>query len=159
MTYADDLAAQLARLVDATIRHRAVVAAQAGLTFIDVSAVSLLLCAGELRPGDLSDGLRLSPSGATGLIRRLVAAGLADREPGPGNLRNVRVSLTPKGRELALTPPGVRHVMNEMDRATRNSFAELLARLADAVERDTEALVRVTSASRKAELTLPPRWS
>jgi DNA-binding MarR family transcriptional regulator len=158
MIDADALGGQLGRLVDATIRHRAVVAAQAGLTVTDVSAVSLLLRAGELRPGDLSDGLRLSPSGATNLIHRLVAAGLADRDSGPSNHRNVRVRLTPTGRGLAAALPAARHVVDEMDPAARAGFAELLARLADAVERDAEALVRVTTASRKAEFALPSRW-
>jgi DNA-binding MarR family transcriptional regulator len=158
MIDSDVLGGHVARLVDATIRHRAVIAAQAGLTLTDVSAVSLLLRAGELRPGDLSDGLRLSPSGATNLIHRLVAVGLADRDGGPGNHRNVRVRLTLTGRELAAMPPAARHAVDEMGPAARAGFAELLARLADAVERDAEALVRVTTAARKAEFALPPRW-
>jgi DNA-binding MarR family transcriptional regulator len=157
MTDADLLGGQLARLVDAAVRHRAAAAARAGLTPTDVYAVSLLLRAGELRPGELASGLRLSPSGTTGLIRRLVAAGLAHRDPGPRNHRDVSVRLTPKGRELALTPPAARHLLDELDPATRTAFTELLARLADAVEHDAEAVLRSTRASRKVELA-PLHW-
>jgi hypothetical protein len=57
-----------------------------------------------------------------------------------------------------MTPPAARRVLDGLDPATRTGLSELLARLADAVERDAEAVVHATRASRNTELPLPPHW-
>jgi len=67
-------------------------AASALVTLLDFSP------AGSVRR--LALGLGLSHSGAVRLVDRLVAAGLAGREPGP-DARTVQVRLTRRGRSVA----------------------------------------------------------
>ena len=56
-------------------------------------------------PGELARALQLSASGTTGVIRRLVAAGLVDRDSGPANNRDVRVRAVDREAEQLLVSP------------------------------------------------------
>ena len=52
-----------------------------------------------LRMTDISGRLRVSAGNVTGIVDRLVAEGLARREPVPGDRRALRVRLTRAGRD------------------------------------------------------------
>lgn len=53
-----------------------------------------------LRMTDLAERVMLSPSGLTRLVDRLVAKGLVQREPDPGDARVALASLTGEGMKL-----------------------------------------------------------
>jgi len=98
---AEQLGALLDRFVAAVNRERAALAALRGeVTATDLLALSHLRTRGSLSPGALSRALLMSPSGTSAVIHRLVAAGLTVREPGSGNQRDVRVSVTREGAAL-----------------------------------------------------------
>lgn len=67
--------------------------------FNDRYALLLIHVSGEQRPSQVADELGLSPSGVSGLLNRLDAAGLITRrhDTTPGDRRAVKVGLTPKG--------------------------------------------------------------
>ena len=66
-------------------------------------AIMLLVGLGPLRPSRLAEELRLSSSGATGLVNRLVNLGLVSRshDPSIADRRAVVLELTERGAELA----------------------------------------------------------
>lgn len=51
--------------------------------------------------GDLASGLQISYPSATNMVKRLEKQGLAERSVNPADRREVEVSLTPRGRDLA----------------------------------------------------------
>ena len=66
-------------------------------------AIMLLVGLGRLRPSRLAEELRLSSSGASGLVNRLVDLGLVSRshDPSIADRRAVVLELTERGAELA----------------------------------------------------------
>lgn len=71
------------------------------VTFAQFRAILLLSKAGSQTLGELSEGLSRARCTVTGLIDRLEAKGLVRRKRGRRDRRQVYVSLTEKGRELA----------------------------------------------------------
>jgi DNA-binding MarR family transcriptional regulator len=71
--------------------------------FADRFTVALLQMHGTQRPTQISDELRLTPSGTSGVLTRLERAGLITRRHDltPGDRRAVIVGLTPRGRQAA----------------------------------------------------------
>jgi len=78
-------------------------AQRSGLAPADRSALQALdgIGGGRVRVGDLASALGLSSAATTGVIDRLVSAGLAAREADEHDRRVVRVRLTPLAREFA----------------------------------------------------------
>jgi DNA-binding MarR family transcriptional regulator len=157
-----DINAQLTRLVDAVVRHRAVAAASEGVVSNDLMALASLERRGVLRPADLARELAMSSGGATTMVRRLADAQLVHKDPGPANHRNVRVSITAKGLQL-LAATRVDELMQRdvlviMDVASRAACTNLFARLADSIERYTADTLRSMQSSGREERLPPPRW-
>lgn len=74
---------------------------------------------------DLGRSVGLDPKDLVGILNDLQAAGLAVREPDPGDRRKNAVSLTEEGQRL----------LQRCEKAARDANAELLAPLSEA-ERD-----------------------
>lgn len=69
---------------------------------LPVAQVEVLQSLGESEParaGELATRLRLAPNTVSGLIGRLLAAGLVDRGTDAGDRRKASVQLTDQGRE------------------------------------------------------------
>ena len=62
-----------------------------------LDTLELLVRRSRLRMSELADGLRIDNSSATRAVARLVDAGLARREPSPGDARGVIVVPTTEG--------------------------------------------------------------
>ena len=88
--------------------------------------------------GEVADAIGLSRAGVTSTVDRLVADGLVLRERGGGDRRLLHARLTPAGRE-------------KVDQAARTHdelVAHLLTLLGDDVPVVTDALARVSAATR-----------
>lgn len=86
-------ARRLNREAEARLRRDArVTPAQAAVLF-------LLLRRGERRMGEISDVLALNPPAVTGLVARMVKAGLVEKRPCPDDRRGAIVRLTEAGRQ------------------------------------------------------------
>ena len=70
------------------------------VTLNQFRALVLLESEPGMRAADLADTLTVSPSTATRLCDRLVRAGLLSRTASEDDRREVRLSLTPSGREV-----------------------------------------------------------
>lgn len=55
---------------------------------------------GRLRMGELAESVLLTRSGVTRLVDRMIAAGLVDREPCPGDRRGYYAVITQQGRDI-----------------------------------------------------------
>jgi DNA-binding MarR family transcriptional regulator len=53
-----------------------------------------------MTPGELTRALLVTAGNVTGIVGRLVAMDLAERQPVPEDRRTVRIRLTPRGRRL-----------------------------------------------------------
>ena len=71
-----------------------------GITYPQYLVLSTLWERDGLSVGGIADALALESSTITPLIKRLVAAGLIDRERNPRDERQVLVSLTETGRDM-----------------------------------------------------------
>jgi DNA-binding MarR family transcriptional regulator len=151
-----ELAASLERLVAAVNRERAALAALRGdVTATDLLALSHLRRRASLSPGALARALLMSPSGTTGVLRRLVAAGLAVRSAGAGNHRDVRVSATRDGVEL-----GAIAVEAKTLEGGSIDMVALIDAIAMAVEQRTDELVQEEREAAVADTGVPTvvRW-
>ena len=88
--------------------------------------------------GDLAEALGLSRAGVTSTVNRLVADGLVLRERGDGDRRLLLARLTPAGRARAAQAAGTHDDL----------LAHLLSRLGDDAPVVTDALARVSAATR-----------
>ena len=88
--------------------------------------------------GELADALGLSRPGVTNTVNRLVADGLVLRERGGGDRRLLHARLTPTGRQRVA----------EAVRTHDDLVAHLLALLGDDATVVTDALARVSAATR-----------
>jgi DNA-binding MarR family transcriptional regulator len=137
------LADALADLVDSVVRHTTALACARGLAPTDIRAAGLIDRAGAMRPGELARALPLSPSGTTGVINRLAAAGLLHRDNGPANQHDVRLHLTSAGiKELRLAPEA--QFLTACDllalSQTEREIARLLRRVAELVDRQIDEM-------------------
>ncbi len=64
------------------------------------SILTYLLERGESKMADLSRYLLISASGVTGIVDNLVRMGLVQRGSSPQDRRVIKISLTPRGKEL-----------------------------------------------------------
>lgn len=88
--------------------------------------------------GKLAEILHLHPSTLTGVLDRLVAAGLVERSRDPDDLRRMLLTLTPKGRRADAATEGtveaaVRRVLARLPPARVEAARELLRALAGAL--------------------------
>ncbi|MCW2994135.1 MAG: MarR family transcriptional regulator [Conexibacter sp.] len=158
------LADGLARLADAVIGYVAAVAASRGLAPSDVRAVGMIDRAGMMRPGELARALGISPSGTTGVINRLVAAGLLRRDGGSGNNHDVRLTVTDEAAaDLPLAPSSRIDAAREIidwPPDEREALVKFVLCLVELVERDVEAMRgKVESARAPEPAPTPPRWA
>jgi len=129
----------------AVTRHRAALASVLGLSESDVLALQHIARAGRLTSTQLAGRLRLSSGGVTALVQRLERAGELEREPHPGDRRSSLLRLSPAAeRRLAeaLAPLAARQdaLTGALAEAERGRVAVLLDELADATEREADAL-------------------
>jgi DNA-binding MarR family transcriptional regulator len=93
-----------------------------------------------LRMGELSRRLMVTGGNVTGLVDPLVAEGLVERVPVPGDRRASTVRLTPQGRRAFLAMAGeheqwVAGMMAGLGERERGELSDLLARLKQSVAR------------------------
>lgn len=93
----DENVRALRALVLAADLFRHAVAGALGVGSSDVTAMSQLRAAGKLNARELAGRTGLTPPTVTALLRRLEAAGLAERSPHPTDRRQVVVTLTDEG--------------------------------------------------------------
>jgi DNA-binding MarR family transcriptional regulator len=82
------------------ITARSLAALSAEVTLPQFRALVVLASRGPQRPADISAELAVAPSTGTRMCERLVRKGLARRTRSESDRREVRVRLTPEGREL-----------------------------------------------------------
>jgi DNA-binding MarR family transcriptional regulator len=73
----------------------------AELTMTQVKVLFVLLVAGPLSLGELARMMQVKMATGSGVVDRLVTAGLVSRAPDPGDRRYLRLGLTEDGRALA----------------------------------------------------------
>jgi DNA-binding MarR family transcriptional regulator len=111
---------------------RSLAALEPDVTLPQYRALVLLTVRGPSNAAALADALGVQPSSVTGLCDRLVAKGLVARAPSPTSRREIRLSVSAKGRTL------VNAVASRRTRELRRVLAPLGARerrrLVDAFE-------------------------
>ncbi|MCW2682874.1 MAG: MarR family transcriptional regulator [Blastococcus sp.] len=70
------------------------------LSVVQLRALTVLRGQGTANLGQLAAGMGVTPSTASRLVDRLVAAGLAERRPSPRSRRELALAVTAEGREL-----------------------------------------------------------
>lgn len=75
--------------------------ARHGITATQLNALKLLQSVGDLSLSELSDRMAATNSSITGIIDRMVAAGLVAREQSAEDRRVWKIRLTPEGRAMA----------------------------------------------------------
>lgn len=94
-----------------------------------------------LSAGELAHVIRLHPSTITGILQRLAARGLLERQRDPADSRRTRLYLKPRGVAFTRASPGtiekavrqgLTHVGPANVRAARKVLAEVARRLTDA---------------------------
>lgn len=119
-------------------RHAAIFQDMIGegqLTPLQFAALIKLDDLGEVSQNELGRRTAMDAATMQGVIKRLLARGLADRKPDPGDRRRVVLSLTAEGRALiAAARPSGHAITDEtlagLSDAERRSFLALLKRLA-----------------------------
>jgi DNA-binding MarR family transcriptional regulator len=66
---------------------------------------------GAIHPGQLCDAMSMTPSAVSRMLDDATRAGLVVRELDPGDLRHIKVQITPKGRQIL---SAVRETMTAM---------------------------------------------
>jgi DNA-binding MarR family transcriptional regulator len=101
-----------------------------------VRAIRVLSTHGGVRSSELAQHLRIAPRSATEVVDALVAKGLVERSPDPGDRRATLVSLTEHGRELSEEVRRARGVESEklfgrLTKTDRADLARILRKLQD----------------------------
>ncbi|HEY8552148.1 MAG TPA: MarR family transcriptional regulator [Thermaerobacter sp.] len=110
------------------------------LTMPQLKVLFVLGARGPTRPGVLAESVRTIPSNLTGILGRLEAHGLVERQPDPEDRRAAVVRLTPHGEQL----------LADLYAAGQELLAGLLAQVPttdlEALHRGLTALVAVLRA-------------
>lgn len=126
---------------------RSLAAVDEDVTLPQYRALIVLGQRGAQRPADLASTLTVTPSTATRMCDRLVAKGLIDRDRVAEDRREVRVSLSDRGRAL----------VDEVTRRRRTEIAGLLGSLPQA---DHEAVIGALRTFAEAAGEVPePEWA
>jgi DNA-binding MarR family transcriptional regulator len=106
---------------------------ESGITGPRLSALSVLVFGGPTSLAGLAAAEQVSAPTMTRVVDGLVKAGLATREPEPGNRRRVRIAATEEGRRL----------LEEGRRRRVRVLSERLASLAESERRALERAVEL----------------
>jgi DNA-binding MarR family transcriptional regulator len=118
-------------------------ASRLGLTAIQLNVLKLLNEIGELSFSELSRRLAAQNSTVTGIVDRMVQAGLVVREQSAEDRRVWRIRATERGaalaREVAVLPWDLlRDSLSTLDEAEKVSLVRILRKLAAHVARQVE---------------------
>jgi len=118
-------------------------ARQYGLTGPQLTVLKLLEGVGDLSLSALSEQIRRRNNTVTGIVDRMVAAGLVVRARSEEDRRVIHIRLTPEGRRLAReTPVRPMAVFQEalvsLTRTERSDLSRILLKVADVVRRSVE---------------------
>lgn len=110
-----------------------------GVTSAQWKVLAALDADGPLRVSDLAVGLRLEQAGTSRLVARLARAGFVSRQPSEEDRREVRIVLTPRGRQAAVLcravlGPLMRSLTEPLGDERFVAFAEALEVFASQVE-------------------------
>ncbi|MFF4619020.1 MarR family winged helix-turn-helix transcriptional regulator [Nonomuraea jabiensis] len=123
-------------LVEATLD------AMAALGSLSVTRLRVLLAAdrhGPMNLSSLAERLGMSLSAAGRVVDRLAEAGLLSREPAPHSRREIRIQVTPEGREVLERLRAVRRrrigqALDRLEPADRVTLFRMLRQLTDAAD-------------------------
>lgn len=109
--------------------------AEAGISAAQAAVLFLLLRRGERRMGAISDVLSLNPPAVTGLVDRMVKAGLVKRKTDAGDRRGAVVALTARGRKAGTAADAILKDMNasleeKLGEEAANALHDALTRIA-----------------------------
>ncbi|EMF26653.1 MarR family transcriptional regulator [Streptomyces gancidicus BKS 13-15] len=104
------------------VSARSLAAVEERVTLPQFRMLMVLSTRGATKLVTLADLLQVAPSTAMRMVDRLIAAGLADRKPNPGNRRETLLQLTDEGRRTVADVTGRR----------RTAIAEIVERLTPA---------------------------
>jgi DNA-binding MarR family transcriptional regulator len=110
-----------------------------GVTPGQARALGELARHGDLRPGTLSEHLRITPRSGTEVVDGLEELGLVSRSPDPDDRRATLVALTPEGSRVAAELRRAQRAEAEaffgtLSPADRETFARILTTLRGADE-------------------------
>ena len=94
-----ELLGALRELENADVFYNAAVAERLGVSAVDLRCLSYLDAHGTATAGELARWSGLTSGAVTGVVNRLVAAGLVRRDPDPEDARRVRITPLPAQRE------------------------------------------------------------
>jgi DNA-binding MarR family transcriptional regulator len=150
----------------AAARHRVVLGRLLGLAEMEVLAIQHLMRAGELTPTELGDLLQLSSGGVSALVRRLERAGHVARRAHPRDKRRALLRATPGMRARASDAwapliADIDAIVESLSHAERELIGDVVARFAQASERQADRLVSEVLMSERVALSVPApgRWS
>lgn len=109
MNLADEVLRELRRIIRATQLNARTLAREAGLTASQLTLLQHLANRGELSPRQLAQAMGLSQATVSVLLERLEGRGLVARRKAEGDRRQVRVCLTPAGRQRTAHAPESLH--------------------------------------------------
>jgi DNA-binding MarR family transcriptional regulator len=115
-----------------------------GLTGPQLTVLKLLEGVGDLSLSALSEHIRRRNSTVTGIVDRMVAAGLVVRSRSDLDRRVIHIRLTPEGRRLARETPVrpmavFQEALASLTRTERADLARVLIKVADVVRRSVES--------------------
>lgn len=115
-----------------------------GITATQLNVLKLLEEIGELSLTELSRRLAAQNSTVTGIVDRMVTAGLVTREQSAEDRRVWRIRMTPRGEELAaktqvLPWDLLRIALASLDRREKEQLVTVLQKVAAHVARSVEA--------------------
>ncbi|MCG8922988.1 MarR family winged helix-turn-helix transcriptional regulator [Lentzea sp. CC55] len=82
-------------LSTAVVAFHEAVGASLGVTAVDQRALAVIAGAGSVSAGELAREIGLTPGAVTGVVDRLVRAGLASRTPDPEDRRRLVITAVP----------------------------------------------------------------
>lgn len=103
--YAGSILLSLRRIIRSIDRHNKQLGRRYELTVPQLVCLRQLLADGEMAPGKLAKAIYLSQATVTGIIDRLEAKGLVNRERSTMDRRKISVRLTQRGAKLASDMP------------------------------------------------------
>jgi len=118
--------------------------ARHGITATQLNVMKMLQAIGELSLSELSKRIAATNSTVTGIVDRMVAAGLVVREQSADDRRVWKIKLTPQGktiaRKLDIAPWEIlRQALEELPAGELEALIATLAKVAQNVQRLVEA--------------------
>jgi len=132
MDYAGSILQSLRRIIRSIDQHNKQLGSKYMLTVPQLVCLRQLLQEGELTPGQLAGAVYLSQATVTGIIDRLEAKGLINRERSTVDRRKILVRLTDQGRQLA----------NNMPWPLQERFSDSLTALSEAEQDQIDTILK-----------------